>query len=198
MTITISAVILAGGRARRMGGQDKGLQILGKQSLIQHVINRLQPQVHDILINANRNQTEYAKFGFPIFSDELPDFQGALSGMLTALEKTKSDFILFVPCDTPFFPTNLLDKLKSAVKNDRTLIAYACDEEREHPVFCLMSVQLKEKLRHYLASGERRLLQFMKENGGISVKFTKEEGNFENFNTLDDLDSYSSDDFKEG
>ncbi|AAX87890.1 molybdenum cofactor guanylyltransferase MobA [Haemophilus influenzae] len=187
MTITISAVILAGGKARRMGGQDKGLQILGKQSLIEHVINRLQPQIHQISINTNRNQTEYAKFGFPVFSDELPDFQGPLSGMLTALEKTKSDFILFTPCDTPFFPMNLLDKLKSAVKNDRTLIAYACDEEREHPVFCLMSVQLKEKLRHYLASGERRLLQFMKENGGISVKFTQEEGNFENFNTLDDL-----------
>ena len=187
MTITISAVILAGGKARRMGGQDKGLQILGKQSLIEHVINRLQPQIHQISINTNRNQTEYAKFCFPVFSDELPDFQGPLSGMLTALEKTKSDFILFTPCDTPFFPMNLLDKLKSAVKNDRTLIAYACDEEREHPVFCLMSVQLKEKLRHYLASGERRLLQFMKENGGISVKFTKEEGNFENFNTLDDL-----------
>ncbi|HHF3644807.1 TPA: molybdenum cofactor guanylyltransferase MobA [Haemophilus influenzae] len=187
MTITISAVILAGGKARRMGGQDKGLQILGKQPLIQYVINRLQPQLHDISINANRSQTEYAKFGFPIFSDELPDFQGPLSGMLTALEKTKSDFILFTPCDTPFFPTNLLDKLKSAVENHRTLIAYACDEEREHPVFCLMSVQLKEQLRHYLASGERRLLQFMKENDGISVKFTKKEGNFENFNTLDDL-----------
>ncbi|PRI66173.1 Molybdenum cofactor guanylyltransferase, partial [Haemophilus influenzae] len=122
MTITISAVILAGGKARRMGGQDKGLQILGKQSLIEHVINRLQPQIHQISINTNRNQTEYAKFGFPVFSDELPDFQGPLSGMLTALEKTKSDFILFTPCDTPFFPMNLLDKLKSAVKNDRTLI----------------------------------------------------------------------------
>ncbi|WP_118861714.1 molybdenum cofactor guanylyltransferase MobA [Haemophilus haemolyticus] len=192
MTITISAVILAGGKARRMGGQDKGLQILGKQSLIQHVINRLQPQIHQISINANQNQTEYAKFGFPVFSDELPDFQGPLSGMLTSIEKTKSDFILFTPCDTPFFPTNLLDKLKSAVENDRTLIVYACDEEREHPVFCLMSVQLKEKLRHYLASGERRLLQFMKENGGISVKFTKEEGNFENFNTLDDLKKNSN------
>ena len=192
MTITISAVILAGGKARRMGGQDKGLQTLGKQSLIQYVINRLQPQIHDISINANRNQTEYAQFGFPVFSDELPDFQGPLSGMLTALEKTESDFILFTPCDTPFFPTNLLDKLKSAVENDRTLIAYACDEEREHPVFCLMSVQLKEKLRHYLASGERRLLQFMNENCGISVKFMKEEGNFENFNTLDDLKKNSN------
>lgn len=192
MTITISAVILAGGKARRMGGQDKGLQILGKQSLIQHVIHRLQPQIHQISINANRNQTEYAKFGFPVFSDELPDFQGPLSGMLTALEKTNSDFILFTPCDTPFFPTNLLDKLKSTIENHRTLIAYACDEEREHPVFCLVSVQLKEKLRHYLASGERRLLQFMKENGGISVKFTKKEGNFENFNTMDDLKKNSN------
>ena len=192
MTITISAVILAGGKARRMGGQDKGLQILGKQSLIQYVIHRLQPQIHDISINANRNQTEYAKFGFPIFSDELPDFQGPLSGILTALEKTKSDFILFTPCDTPFFPTNLLDKLQSAVENHRALIAYACDEEREHPVFCLMSVQLKEKLRHYLASGERRLLQFMKKNRGISVTFTKEEGNFENFNTMDDLKKNSN------
>ena len=192
MTITISAVILAGGKARRMGGQDKGLQVLGKQSLIEHVIHRLQPQVHDISINANRSQTEYAQFGFPVFSDELPDFQGPLSGMLTALEKTKSDLILFTPCDTPFFPMNLLDKLKSAVENHRTLIAYACDEEREHPVFCLISVQLKEKLRHYLASGERRLLQFMNENGGISVKFTKEEGNFENFNTLDDLKKNSN------
>ena len=192
MTITISAVILAGGKARRMGGQDKGLQILGKQSLIQHVIHRLQPQIYQISINANRNQTEYAKFGVPVFSDELPDFQGPLSGMLTALEKTTSDFILFTPCDTPFFPTNLLDKLKSAVENHRTLIAYACDEEREHPVFCLMSVQLKEKLRHYLASGERRLLKFMQENGGISVKFTKEEGNFENFNTMDDLKKNSN------
>ena len=192
MTITISAVILAGGKACRMGGQDKGLQILGKQSLIQHVIHRLQPQIHDISINANRNQTEYAKFGFPVFSDELPNFQGPLSGMLTALEKAKSDFIFFTPCDTPFFPTNLLDKLQSAVENHRALIAYACDEEREHPVFCLMSVQLKEKLRHYLASGERRLLQFMKKNRGISVTFTKEEGNFENFNTMDDLKKNSN------
>ena len=85
MTITISAVILAGGKARRMGGQDKGLQILGKQSLIQHVINRLQPQIHDISINANRSQTEYVKFGFPVLSDELPALHGPLSGMHTAL-----------------------------------------------------------------------------------------------------------------
>ncbi len=187
MEYTISAVILAGGKARRMNGADKGLQLLQNKPLISHVIERLQPQVVDISINANRHHTEYAQWGFPVFSDELPDFQGPLSGMLTALEKAKTDFVLFVPCDSPYFPQNLLEKLKSAVKNDRTLMAYAKDKEREHPTFCLMSVQLKEKLRAYLNEGERRLLQFMNKNGAVAVQFDEQEGRFVNFNTLEDL-----------
>ena len=187
MEYTISAVILAGGKARRMNGADKGLQLLQNKPLISHVIERLQPQVVDISINANRHHTEYAQWGLPVFSDELPDFQGPLSGMLTSLEQAKTDFVLFVPCDSPYFPQNLLEKLKSAVKNDRTLIAYAKDKEREHPTFCLMSVQLKEKLRAYLNEGERRLLQFMNKNGAVAVQFDEQEGRFVNFNTLEDL-----------
>ena len=107
--------------------------------------------------------------------------------MLTALEQAKTDFVLFVPCDSPYFPQNLLEKLKSAVKNDRTLMAYAKDMEREHPTFCLMSVQLKDKLRAYLNEGERRLLQFMNKNGAVAVQFDEQEGRFVNFNTLEDL-----------
>lgn len=189
MTITISAVILAGGLARRMAGRDKGLQLLCGKPLVHHVIERLQPQVSAISINANRNQGDYAQFGFSVFSDELPDFQGPLSGMVTALERAETDFVLFTPCDSPFFPESLLAKLKNTVEIDRTLVAYACDEEREHPTFCLISVQLKDKLRAYLASGERRLLQFMRKNGGVSVTFGANEGKFVNFNTLDDLQS---------
>ena len=81
---------------------------------------------------------------------------------------------------------NLLSE-KSAVKNDRTLVAYAKDKAREHPTFCLMSVQLKEKLRAYLNKGERRLLQFMNKNGAVAVQFDEQEGRFVNFNTLEDL-----------
>lgn len=188
MAITISAVILAGGLARRMGGRDKGLQCLGNKPLIWQVIQRLQPQISTISINANRNQQEYAAFGLPVFSDELPDFQGPLSGMLTALNRAETDFVLFTPCDSPYFPTNLLEKLKSAVENDRTFIAYAEDDIRPHPTFCLMSVKLQDNLRAYLAKGERRLLQFMRENGGVAVKFTPNEGVFVNFNTLEELE----------
>ena len=96
MEYTISAVILAGGKERRMNGADKGLQLLQNKPLISHVIERLQPQVIDISINANRHHAEYSQWGFPVFSDELPDFQGPLSGMLTALEQAKTDFVLFV------------------------------------------------------------------------------------------------------
>lgn len=187
MAITISAVILAGGKARRMAGKDKGLQLLRGKPLVQYMIERLTPQIDEMAINANRNQSDYARFGLPVFADELADFQGPLSGMLTGLERAQRDFVLFTPCDSPFFPDNLAAKLKSALENDRTLIAYACDETRAHPTFCLMSVKLKEKLRAYLASGERRLLQFMQQNNAVAVKFSPNEGRFVNFNTLEDL-----------
>ena len=187
MEYTISAVILAGGKARRMNGADKGLQLLQNKPLISHVIERLQPQVIDISINANRHHTEYAQWGFPVFSDELPDFQGPLSGMLTALEKAKTDFVLFVPCDSPYFPQNLLEKLKSAVKNDRTLIAYAKIKSvnTRHFVWCPFS--LKRSYVLILNEGERRLLQFMNKNGAVAVQFDEQEGRFVNFNTLEDL-----------
>lgn len=104
MTITFSAVILAGGQARRMGGVDKGLQLFRNQPLFEHIYQRLQPQIADIAINANRNQQRYAQSGLPVFSDDLAGFQGPLSGILTALQRAQSNFVLFVPCDCPFSP----------------------------------------------------------------------------------------------
>jgi molybdopterin-guanine dinucleotide biosynthesis protein A len=191
MTTTISAVILAGGLARRMDGRDKGLQSLAGQPLISHVIARLAPQIQAIAINANRHHDEYGRFGYPVFSDELPDFQGPLSGMLSGLKRATTDWVLFVPCDSPYFPINLADKLQAAVATHNAPLAYAQDEEREHPTFCLMSVQLQAALRTYLAGGGRRLLEFMREHGGIAVSFSTEEGRFVNFNTLADLQTAS-------
>ena len=103
MTMSISAVILAGGQAKRMEGADKGLQLLHGKPLFQFIYDRLHSQVETISINANRNQTIYATAGVPVFGDNLEGFQGPLSGILTALERADSDFVLFVPCDSPFF-----------------------------------------------------------------------------------------------
>ncbi|MFU2059778.1 molybdenum cofactor guanylyltransferase MobA [Avibacterium volantium] len=196
----ISAVILAGGRARRMGGVDKGLQLFRGQPLVWHCYQRLKDQVAQVAVNANRNPKCYAQFGLPVFADELADFQGPLSGILTGLKRAESDFVLFVPCDCPFLPLNLLEKLqqpilqslldrKSAGENSPVLLTYATDGEREHPTFCLVSTLLAEKLATYLHCGERRMLQFMQENGAVAVDFHDQKEAFQNFNTLADLES---------
>ena len=187
MTISISAVILAGGQAKRMGGVDKGLQTLHGKPLFQFIYDRLHSQVEHISVNANRNQAIYATAGLPVFGDNIEGFQGPLSGILTALERADTNFVLFVPCDSPFFPDNLLEKLKSAVDFHGVSIAYVHDGEREHPTFCLMACGLKDKLAAYLASGERRMLQFMRQNGAVSVDFSENKAAFTNINTLDEL-----------
>lgn len=187
MTISISAVILAGGQAKRMGGVDKGLQTLHGKPLFQFIYDRLHSQVEHISVNANRNQAIYATAGLPVFGDNIEGFQGPLSGILTALERADTDFVLFVPCDSPFFPDNLLEKLKSAVVFHGVSIAYVHDGEREHPTFCLMARSLKEKLAAYLAAGDRRMLQFMRQNGAVSVDFSENKAAFTNINTLAEL-----------
>ena len=191
MTISISAVILAGGQAKRMGGVDKGLQPLQGKPLFQFIYDRLHSQVEHISVNANRNQAIYAVAGLPVFGDNIEGFQGPLSGILTALERSETDFVLFVPCDSPFFPDNLLEKLKSAVVFHGVSIAYVHDGEREHPTFCLMARSLKEKLAAYLATGERRMLQFMRQNGAVSVDFSENNAAFTNINTLDELQQFN-------
>ena len=191
MTISISAVILAGGQAKRMGSVDKGLQPLQGKPLFQFIYDRLHSQVEHISVNANRNQAIYAVAGLPVFGDNIEGFQGPLSGILTALERSETDFVLFVPCDSPFFPDNLLEKLKSAVVFHGVSIAYVHDGEREHPTFCLMARSLKEKLAAYLATGERRMLQFMRQNGAVSVDFSENKAAFTNINTLDELQQFN-------
>ncbi|PJG82061.1 molybdenum cofactor guanylyltransferase MobA [Caviibacterium pharyngocola] len=187
MTITISAVILAGGQAKRMGGADKGLQLFHGEPLFMRVYQRLQAQVEQISVNANRNQARYAQSGLPVFADELSGFQGPLSGMLTALERATTDFVLFAPCDTPFLPLDLAEKLQSAVENRQVFAAYAHDGEREHPTCCLLATSLKDPLARYLQQDQRKILQFLREQHAVAVYFNEQKQAFLNVNTPEDL-----------
>lgn len=187
MAITISAVILAGGQGKRMGGVDKGLQLFHQKPLFMHVYQRLQPQVSSISINANRNLAQYQTAVSSVFTDELTGFQGPLSGILTGLKQAKTDFVLFVPCDCPFLPNNLVAKLQSAVLSQDISIAYAHDGEREHPTFCLISTELAENLEQYLSSGQRKMLDFMHQHQATAVDFSDQKSAFRNMNTPEDL-----------
>lgn len=184
--LQISAVILSGGRATRLGGVDKGLQLLNQKPLISHIMARLSPQVAQIWLNINRSFSEYRSLypNIPIYCDELANFQGALSGMLSGFNQIDSDYLLFVPCDSPFLPTNLVLKLSTALRINQAQIAYAHDGERPHPTFALLHRSIVPALQHYLAQGERRLFAFFQSQKTVAVDFSEQPQAFQNLNTI--------------
>ena len=107
----ITGLVLAGGRGSRMGGVDKGLQNFNGMPLVLSTLMRLQPQVAHVMINANRNLSDYESFGVPVWPDVIPDFAGPLAGFLTALEHCETSWLVTVPCDTPLFPDDLVARL---------------------------------------------------------------------------------------
>ena len=153
----ISSIILAGGRATRMNGVDKGLVLLQQKPLIAHVIARLKPQVDEIFINANREIAQYEAFGLPVLKDENEGFLGPLAGFSLGLQHAKHDYVLTVPCDSPLLPLDLVERLLNAMAASRADIAVASSDENSHPVFCLMKKSVLPSLQAYIESGERKV-----------------------------------------
>ena len=185
--MTISAIILAGGRATRMNGVDKGLVLLQKKPLIAHVIARLQPQVDEIFINANREIVQYEAFGLPVLQDENADYIGPLAGFSLGLQHAKHDYILTVPCDSPLLPLDLVERLYNGMAASRMDIAVASSDENVHPVFCLMKKSVLPSLLAYIESGERKVSTWQKSLQYIEVDFSDCDDAFTNLNTFEDL-----------
>lgn len=180
----ITGIILAGGRATRMGGEDKGLVPVAGIPLYQYVLARLRPQVGPIAINANRNQARYRESGLPIIGDLIPDFSGPLAGMLAGLKYATTEWVAFVPCDVPDFPATLIEKLWQ--QKGSAIAAYASDGERAHPTLALLHTSLATPLEDYLARGERKLMLFLDAAGALQVEFKGQQSAFHNLNTLED------------
>ena len=183
----ISAIILSGGRATRMNGVDKGLVLLQSKPLIQHVIERLTPQVDEILINANRELTQYQALGYPVLQDEVEDFLGPLAGFSLGLQHAKHGYVLTVPCDSPLLPVDLAQRLMAALVENNAEVAVATSDDNTHPVFCLCKKTVLPSLMAYLQQGERRVSAWQKSQQYIEVDFTDCNEAFTNLNTFEDL-----------
>lgn len=179
----ITGIILAGGQARRMNGKDKGLVMLFGKPLYQHVLDKLKPQVNTIVINANRNIHTYQQTGFPVICDTIEHYPGPLAGILAGLEYSKTEWCMFVPCDTPFIPDNLVQQLWQNRENHH--LVYASDGEREHPTLCLIHKSQIALLKQFLAKGDKKLMLFMAQAQAKPVIFPDSQNAFENINTLD-------------
>jgi len=182
----ITAVVLAGGRGRRIGGQDKGLVEVGGRPLIEHILDLVTPQVSAVIINANRNQQVYAGYGYPVISDNLTDYQGPLAGFAAALAACETDYIMTLPCDDPYVPTDLVGKLSSAIKNNNAELAVAHDGQRMQPVYALIPRSLLESLQEFLDAGDRKIDLWYARHDTALADFSDDIDTFFNINTEED------------
>jgi molybdopterin-guanine dinucleotide biosynthesis protein A len=186
----ITGLILAGGRGSRMGGVDKGLQNYAGVPLAMHALMRLGPQVGQLMINANRNLGAYEAFGAPVWPDTVPDYAGPLSGFLAGLEHCQTPYLVTVPCDSPLFPDDLVQRLANALVEQDAEIAMAATTEagalQVQPVFCLMKTGLIESLMRFTQSGQRKIDKWTAQHRCVDVPFDDAQA-FANANTLDEL-----------
>lgn len=183
----ITGVVLAGGLGRRMGGTDKGLQELRGQPMVHWVIERLAPQVDELLINANQNGERYAAFGHRVVPDQIPDFAGPLAGLHAALSAATHPLVATAPCDSPFLPADLISRLFSALTAANADLAVAKTFDQAHPVFCLCQRSVLPHLTEFLESGGRKIDRWYSTLNIVEVAFDDEAEAFENINTRDEL-----------
>ena len=194
----ITGLVLAGGQGSRMGGADKGLQLLGGQALAWHCAQRLQPQVGPLLINANRHLDTYRALGYPVVADlHLPDteaYAGPLAGFAAGLAACQTPWLLTVACDTPYFPQDLARRLAQATAAQGCPMAMACTPPDEagstrpvlQPTFCLIHASLAGSVRQFVAGGGRKLRQWAAQHGHCLVPFDDAQA-FYNANTPEEL-----------
>ncbi|MDQ7015180.1 MAG: molybdenum cofactor guanylyltransferase MobA [Gammaproteobacteria bacterium] len=183
----ISAVILAGGQARRMGGEDKGLIHYQQKPLVEHVLTRLKPQVGTLAINANRNLERYKKYGYAVFSDQLSGFQGPLAGISSALHNTRSPYLLIVPCDSPHLPLNLAERLYNTLQHEHADISIAFDGQRQQPLFMLLKQTRQVSLDAYLQQGGLAVHRWLETEKVAISDFFDQTRAFQNINHPEEL-----------
>jgi molybdenum cofactor guanylyltransferase len=186
MAAMITAIVLAGGRASRMGGTDKGLVELAGRPMIAHVLARLAPQVTHVVINANRNLERYAAFGWPVIPDEETGFLGPLAGLAAGLGAARTPLVLTAPCDCPLLAPDLAARLYSALESEGAEIAVPFDGERLQPVFAMVRREVAPSLAAYLGGGDRKIDRWFAQHRLARVDFSDRPENFVNVNDPDE------------
>jgi molybdopterin-guanine dinucleotide biosynthesis protein A len=183
----ITGIVLAGGQGRRMGGVDKGWVELAGKPMIAHVLGRLAPQVGDVLINANQNLDRYAAFGVPVVPDNVGGFAGPLAGLHAGMTRATRSHVVTVPCDSPFLPTDLVDRLAAGLEVEHAQLAVAKTFDQPHPVFCLVRRDVLPHLAAFLEAGGRKIDAWYASLAIVEVAFDDEADAFRNINTAEEL-----------
>ena len=188
----VTGIVLAGGQGRRMGGVDKGLQPLRGRPMVAWVIERFAPQVDEILINANQNLERYGALGHRVIPDEIRGYAGPLAGLHRGLTEAAYELVATVPCDSPFLPSDLIQRLRGAIDNTESDVAVAKTGDQPHPVFCLCRKSVLPGLTTFLAGGGRKIDAWYAKLRVVEVPFDDQPDAFSNINTEDELRAFES------
>lgn len=190
--VIYDALILAGGRGKRLSGRDKGWIMWDGLPLIEHALARLQTQTPAptrILISANRNIDAYQQTGHVVLTDERPDFMGPLAGVEAGLMRCKKNPLLVVPCDTPLLPEDLFERLSQALsEHPDSPAAFATTNDGPQPLCCLLRPSIAGSLSKYLDVGHGSVLRWLEQSNAQRVEFTNTRA-FSNFNNLEMFDT---------
>lgn len=185
-SLPVYAVVLAGGKARRMHGKDKGLLQVNGRRLIDYTIENISPQVDHVFISANRNIQQYQTLGYPVLLDSFGDYAGPLAGILASLEKIHEDaLLLVVPCDMPALPPDLVTLLKQQLHADDADICCIQQQHRLQPLLSIMHTHVRKHLQTYLQSDKHKVLDWLQELRFSTVTLADES--LLNINSADDL-----------
>ncbi|WP_347989349.1 molybdenum cofactor guanylyltransferase MobA [Methylomonas sp. AM2-LC] len=184
----VSGVVLAGGQAKRMQQQDKGLLLLNGRPLVSYTLAAMLPLVDELMISANRNQMKYSQFGYPIVADQSQNFQGPLAGILAAMQVAEYPLLLVAPCDTPLLQSQYLLRLLNALTPE-THLSIAFDGERMHPVCMAVKTQLYGNLYDFLKNGGRKMQHWVNQQQSVQVDLSDVPEIFININTPTELDA---------
>ena len=186
----VTGVILAGGQGRRMGGVDKGLKVLRGKPMVAWVLERFAPQVDEVLINANQNLERYAALGHRVIPDEIAGYAGPLAGLHRGLTEAAYALVATVPCDSPFLPSDLIQRLRGAIYNTESDVAVAKTGDQPHPVFCLCRKSVLPGLTKFLAGGGRKIDAWYASLKVVEVAFDDQAAAFSNINTEEELRAF--------
>jgi len=185
----VTGVVLAGGLARRMNNQDKGLVDYNNRPMASYAVDAIAQVASTVFINANRNIAEYKKLGYPVISDQTDSFDGPLAGILSAMSHAETGILCVMPCDSPLIRAEHLTQLIDALTENNVDIAVAFDGERIHPVFLALKTSLQASLTQYLEQGDRKIDLWLFQHNVIKVDFSDDADVFLNINTLSELNA---------
>jgi len=181
--VSVGAIILAGGLARRMGGVDKGLVKIAGKPMVQYALDVVTPLVQTVVINANRSIEQYQHFGVPVITDILTGHQGPLAGLSAGMSALKCDYVVMCPCDSPFLQSELVHALITACVDNDVDIAVPHDGNRMQPVFCVVHRRVEISLNGFLDAGERKIDRWFAKHSLHTLDAKAYSQSFLNINT---------------